>query len=227
MRKLIFAILCSLGVVNALAGPDLQVGDVVRFFDREGSTGGGEFGVRLVSNLGAPDLFRTFCVETNENLDFSNNFRVGSITSDAINGGSGGGSPDPLSYYSAYLYSQFRAGTLSGYDYTAGSAAHIAAADALQNALWFFENESSSSSAARDAFIQAAVNAVGLSFGGFNPVGTPTWGQTLGNVRVANMLWDSNGNRAQDVLVLIPIPGAAFLGVLGLGIAGWVKRRMA
>ena len=45
-------------------------------------------------------------------------------------------------------------------------------------------------------------------------------------VKVMN-LYDSLGNRAQDVLVLVPVPAAVLLGVLGLGVAGWKLRKYA
>ena len=53
----------------------------------------------------------------------------------------------------------------------------------------------------------------------------------IGNVRVLN-LWvlDSTGTVATDVqshLTIVPAPAALVLGALGLGLVGWVKRRLA
>lgn len=43
-----------------------------------------------------------------------------------------------------------------------------------------------------------------------------------------DILINRSGTDKQSQLILVvPVPGAALLGVLGLGIAGWMKRRMA
>lgn len=51
----------------------------------------------------------------------------------------------------------------------------------------------------------------------------------LGSVKVFN-LWSNaarTGDKQSHLVLIVPVPGAALLGVLGLGIAGWAKRRMA
>lgn len=202
----------------ATANDGLAVGDVVRFFDREGSIGGGEFGVAKLPNLTA-EIFRTFCVQRDEYLDFDPaGFRVVGIT------GKVQLQNQDLNFKTAWLYSQFRAGTLSGYDYTPNSAARIASADALQAAIWHLENESgytnfASLSAAAQNFVNLAVAA--------NP-------QDLGNVRVVNLVWTTTrsgfqaGAAAQDVLTIIPEPAFFQMGALiafgGLGYARLRKR---
>lgn len=202
----------------AMANDGLAVGDVIRFFDREGSIGGGEFGTAKLPNLSA-EIFRTFCVQRDEYLDFNQaGFRVVGIT------GVVQLQNQPLNFKTAWLYSQFRAGTLTGYNYTANSTARIASADALQAAIWHFENESGytnfgSLSAAAQGFVNLAVAA--------NP-------QDLGNVRVVNLVWETarsgyaKGAAAQDVLTIIPEPAFFQMGALiafgGLGYARLRKR---
>jgi hypothetical protein len=90
--------------------------------------------------------FETFCLAYNEEFvgGGTYNYTLGnSVLSNT------GGPAIPVSLGTAYLYSQFAAGTLSGYDYsssgTGGStfASRNAAATALQVALWWAEQEGS------------------------------------------------------------------------------------
>ena len=71
------------------------------------------------SNIGpSTPSFQTFCLETDEFTgDNPTNFLV---SDEAVLGGSGGPSPDPISNGTAWLYARFATGSLAGYVYTAG-----------------------------------------------------------------------------------------------------------
>jgi hypothetical protein len=115
------------------------------------SFGGGEFtavgsGLSTTSYSSTTLMsggFETFCLAYNEEFvpGTSYNYTLGSsVLSDTH------GAALPISKGVAYLYSQFAAGTLAGYDYSlsgAGGAfaSRQAAATALQVALWWAEGE--------------------------------------------------------------------------------------
>jgi hypothetical protein len=201
-------------VLLAVAGSVAQA-DTIRLDSTSFSAGsGGEFKATLVTGFAgltglpadlADGTLQTFCVEKNEN------FRPGDtysfvINTGAVQGGLGGQtSPgfDPLDERSAYLYYNFRMGTLTGYDYS--NAGRQASAAQLQNAIWFIENEGGTS----NAFVALAEAAIA---GG-------QW-SGIGNVRVLN-LSNAEFPNGQDQLTLIPAPGAAAL----LGIGGLVATR--
>jgi hypothetical protein len=200
------AAVVAISASSAFAGTiDVKVGDVLKFSDRPGTIGGGEFGADVVGVGSALD-FVTFCVQRSEYLNFSNEFKVVGVTAKSeVDGIS-------LSPKTAWLYSQFRAGTLTGYD---GSAAM---ADKLQAAIWKYQNQ---------APYAATVNSFTLLADAENPVG-------IGNVRIANLVWNTAasgypvGTPAQDVLVIIPLPPAAFagLGLMGVVAVGQIRRRL-
>ena len=151
-------------VDQALAGP---IGDTGKLWQTrqdhyyDTSYGGGEitvFGYTGLNNagytaassdIGTPDpSFQTFCLEAGEYTTNPLYFVIGSA---AVKGGTG--SSDPLSQGTAWLYSQFVAGTLSGYDYDASAVARLASARQLQEAIWYLEGESGG---VNNAFVFAA-----------------------------------------------------------------------
>jgi hypothetical protein len=216
MRKtgILCFVLCF-GLILATStvyGDPINQGDSIWLYDREGNTGGGEFGVSKTS--GGQELFRTFCLEINEYFTPGIEYKVGSITTAAVNGGSGGRNPDPLSVQTAYLYTMFRIGTLSNYNYTEGTAEHIKDANSLQRAIWYFEDEITepNSDAQALAWITEANNA--------------SW-NGIGDVRVINMT-DAQGNPKQDQLVLVPEPTTLLLlgsGLIGLALFRRYRRK--
>lgn len=184
--------------------------------------GGGEFTITVDSDYipGNPagTNFQSFCIEKREYVGVGETYDV-MVSTEAIAGGgnSGPNGPlggDPIDPMTAWLYTQFRSGTLVGYDYTPGSGREYSAL-ALQKAIWFIEDESTwPLSGLAEAFYDAAKHA--------NPQG-------IGNVRVLNLYaqghLDDKCYLKQDQLVLIPAPGAILLGGIGVVLVGWLRRR--
>jgi hypothetical protein len=182
-----------------------------------GATGTGfQFGLPA-----APGLFETFCLEAHELLDFE----VGAFRADlnvqttagspGYAGGAMGGINDPLDARTAYLYHHFIYQSLiTPYDY-ATEAVRIDDATALQAAIWFIEEESSDPLAGKALLFFNEANAA---------VNAGSW-TGLGDVRVLNLYQVNNGVRTefQDVLVIIPAPGAGL--ALGMGALLAARRR--
>lgn len=104
--------------------------------------------------------FQTFCIEYNEHFSPGVTYTAGISTKARYGGNNPNG--DPISIGTAWLYSQFAAGTLTGYNYVYGSGRQGATeAGALQKAIWWLENESNgSNTGASGAFITAAKNGL-------------------------------------------------------------------
>ncbi len=209
-----FALSLGIGSQSALASPVVVAGDTVKFADGPGTTGGGEF-VVTINNVWS---YITFCLQRTEYIDYSNTFTVDSVnpytvTDPAVNGGDGSGR-DYISEQTAFLYTQFRTGTLAGYDYTAG-AGRVASANALQNALWSFEQELPMD--VNNPFVILANNAVNSG----------AW-SGIGKVRVLNLSRGVGNNytEAQDQLTLVPEPVTMALLGLGLGAVAVRRRRV-
>jgi PEP-CTERM motif-containing protein len=203
------AITLLLLLIPAAARADVvQAGDYVKFSDRPGSPGG-EFRVTVHDTPGgsAIDSFITFCVQMTEYMDFSSTFFVKDVATQTDDLPSG----DPLDQRTAYLYTQFRNGSLSGYNYGPNGTGDAASANLLQMAIWYFEGENVSDQSG-NKFVKAANDAVNYGL----------W-SGLGDVRVLNLLYQ-NGARAQDQLTMVPEPSTLLLFGCGVG-ALWGRRR--
>ena len=155
--------------------------------------------------------FQTFCVEFAEHVYVGTPTYVGAIGDSAVAGGSGYSSPsgDPLSNETKWLYYNFIAGTLAAnlFGFTYGNADSY---NALQQAIWFFEQEiTTPSSSLAQSFITAA-----------------TGKSTSAPVQVMNLLSRPGGELRQDLLILTPEPLSLILLGFGLlGVAG-VRRKI-
>jgi hypothetical protein len=128
----------------------------------------------------------------------------------------GSASFDPISYKTAYLYTQFSAGTLSNYDYS-NATLREADANALQNAFWYLENEQ-----------PATYTLSGQALAWVNEATAANW-TNIGNVRVLNLYKDQAFTQiAQDQLYMtapVPEPETYAMMLAGLGLIGFFGNR--
>ena len=163
--------------------------------------------------------FQTFCLEVNEYINWGGSYTA-QLSNAAIAGGMGGGSPDPISIGTAYLYSQFAKGTLSGYDYSP-TASRKTSAGYLQQTIWALEDEIGGGgypSNPSNPFPGIVTTALGMDWTGVKANANRAYG-----VMVLNLY--SGTTYKQDQLVVTPIPPAVWL--LGTGLVGLfgIRRR--
>lgn len=223
----------ALAATSYLAA-DAEAGTITLVRDKgtsgySGDNGGGEFGVSSFSGAELIEVssttkvqgsyFQTFCLEKSDavKLDSQFNFEL----SDSAKSGGGGAvdGADKISEATAYLFTHFWYGDLSNYDYDLGTDRKLSAAQ-LQDAIWYLEEEISTLNTSSQAYawVQEALEAT-------DGDGTDDdWGGGLGNVRVLN-LTTSTGALAQDqlVMVAVPLPPAAWMGLGGLVGVGLIR----
>lgn len=202
----------AIALAAALIVPSLQAAfdGTVTIQDNPYQYGrGGEF--RAVSSgLGT---FQTFCLETSETMAFDTLYAY-NMNSGAVRGNGGatavdphdGISPmDPVSIGTAWLYSQFRAGTLAGY----GAVDRLTDAGNLQKAFWFLEGEVGGVNNGWVALAAANLPA------GYADVKDDANG--YGSVIALNLFLEVPGASPllrQDVLGLVPEPTTMVAGAL-------------
>lgn len=204
MKKVVLACLTA-GLFSSLTASAATV----KFHDGPGTTGGGEFYADLgadnvgplTASNGAKADYISFCLEKSETLAFNTvyHYEVAQKTT----------SNDFISRATAWLYLQFLSGTLAGYNGTS------TAANNLQNAIWFLEDEGGQNNAYAQLAMANAAHDIGTDAktqanNGYYGVGVM-------------QLW-SNPNRTgarQDQLIRINVPdGGTTLVFLGMAMTG-------
>ncbi len=218
----VMAILCAASVAAADVQLDWTgLSSGVGYGLKDTDTYGGQWAVELLFDYNGGDyiyapngVLTTFCIEFDEGFNHSGDYGlVGTLANGAVNGGINGGNPDPLDAKTAWLYNEYLNGNTFGY------ADLNARAAAVQDAMWAIEGEAAGANgqtpfvAAHQALIDLAQDAVDNGY-----VNT--------NIKVLNMVGADGGDR-QDVLARVPVPGAALLGMLGIGLVARMKRRLS
>ena len=156
-------------------------------------------------------FFQTFCVEKAEYFSPGSGYDVTIGDKVFFNGGQFPAG-ESITMGTAWLYSQFAAGTLSGYDYTYGDGRMVSAAN-LQRAIWYLQSEVPTlvnGSVDGTAFYNAAVSACGRTVTG---AANGAYGVVILNLWVPGKAGTASA-AAQDQLMLVPEPATASIGLL-------------
>lgn len=229
-RFLVVVGVCLLGASLVSAAPTVTVGRTAGTFFTPGWAGeyhltpNGELGTLLSSN----SSFQSFCIELGAYVQAepATTYNV-AVSNQVMNSGV------PLTPEAAYLYTQFRNETLTGYNYTVGQD-RADSARSLQAAIWYVQGQGS------DLVDLLNPNPVWTPVGAgsdeallaqqFVDEATGAGWTSIKNVRVLNL--SSSGENCacidnQDMLgiVAIPAPGALALGWIGAALLGVARRR--
>lgn len=231
IRRGLLLIAGALVLPSAIAVPDIPLSGQLRWVNPTGgdpgygTAHGGEFYID-VRYLGTGEYdFLSFCLENSTTVSYpTTGWYAYSINADqaAIDGDGGAvGGKDVLSKATAWLFAEFSRGTLST---TTGGAYDNSEENALQQAIWWLENETGG---VKNYFVTAAVDALGL--GALDNTQLRALNATYGEFGTYVLNTGSAPNYGgQDILYWSVPDGGTTVGLLGLGLVffGWVRRRM-
>ncbi len=179
------------------------------------------------------NTLKTFCVELRENTPGVGTTLAGQVNTVAIQGGD----VPALQSETAYLFTQFKLASTG--DFSGADFAQEIDQRAMQLAIWHFEENLGSFG--MSGFTVANIYLQGLSASeqtdllntastfilfADGAVDSGSW-TGLGNVRVLNLGSGTGANPwgNQDMLIMIPLPGASAMAGLGLLAVGTRRRR--
>jgi hypothetical protein len=244
---------CMLLATNLFAGVTTTL-DLSPSGYRDPNSSGGEFTAivsggannfvanynsKATASVNGTTGFQTFCIEISASFQPGNTYNT-SVSPVMV---TGQGTTAAISVGTAYLYSQFAQGKLSGFTYGTTGTGRELSDDQLQDAIWYLQGEIGTSgnsitsdslytfNATTDPFVTLVDNMFGASTALESDL---TYGNIFG-VQALNLTsTDQNGKTVynQDQLVYCPVPepstlaaGAALLLPLGLSAVRALRKK--
>lgn len=187
-----------------------QDGDIIKMFNGAGTTGGGEFTIDLQKN-GVGSDYISFCLERSEYISFNTPYTIEHVLDYAELGG--GGAVDGKDYVSdatKWLYHNYMFGS---FDWSRTTGITVEKANAVQNTIWYLEEEFTDTSWANLSISKQASHDLYAIVNNQNDF------SFNGVVKVLNLV-DASGNPKQSQLIGEPVPEPSTMLLLGSGIAG-------
>jgi VPDSG-CTERM motif len=226
MKRVLLAVLLVVGMASSAMAGQVRVGSTYGLY-QTGS--GGEFTLIDVSGFSplaygsttsSSASFQTFCIEATGGEYINTNTLYDAVLNpNAIYGGTVPPTSDPVSAGTGWLYSQFAQGTLANYNFTGSVADRDASAAALQNTIWWLEDEAGDPGATnvfRNAVLAHFSDNAALAKAGTST----TYGVYAINLWVPGHI-NEYDFRAQDQLFYAPDGGATLMllggALMGLG----------